>query len=461
MNILLINAGLSVKTMYKSFAPPLGVLYIASMLLDRGHNVEVVDCDQEGNYLESIYKTLSMLNPEFIGISCMTATFMSAIGTARFIKSIDSKYKIVLGGIHPHYFPQKILSDYKEVDCVAIGEGEHTIVELVEQQLPLSMIRGLAFRSNGQIVVNEKRTLIDNLDSIPFPARELVDKYEYNFAASLSLKDPRRYFFARKREFTSIITSRGCPFSCTFCANSAFNEGRIRYRSAENVLAEISELVDKGYTKFFFMDDHFTSKPDRAIQICKGLQSLRAQHNIRWLCLGRADNPQDELYRAMKDAGCMQILIGLESGSQSILNYFNKKINLEKVRRTVNCAKKYNIDILASIILGAPCETDETIKETSRFLNSLDIDFLEVNKLAIAPGTEIWRDLEDKHLIDTAVDWNRVLFIHDIYSDLSAKRIRKWALYIKRRFYFRPAYMYRQISRVIKRSLCYLYRESK
>lgn len=451
MKVLLINPTLTDEMRYKSFAPPLGLLYIAASLRAHHHQVEFIDCDQELNTLLAIQLKLYEFKPDFIGITTLASTFSASISIARFVKSLKPKTRIVLGGMHASVFPEKLLSCYAEVDYVIVGEGETSFCELIEGLIPLDQIKGLAYRVNGYISLNEPRELSDDLDRIPFPARDLAQKYDYSFRIDvLTLKN---IFGQQRTSFATILTSRGCCFRCSYCANSAFHGGSVRYRSAENVLAEIEMLASQGYTKLLFVDDHFTSDVPRAIKICEGIITLRKQYNIRWFCFSRGDVVNESLYQAMASAGCMQILVGIEHGSRRILDYFNKKIDLDRVKRSITLARRYDIDVVASLILGAPGETMEDIRYTSKFINGLDVDTLEVNKLTIMPGTALWNDMVKQKKLDPDIAWTKVNFIYDINDKTlpTQQLISARARFIKRKFYLRPHYLLKQSIRTLRR----------
>jgi len=444
MNILLINAPLEKRETYKSFSPPLGILYLAAVLEKNGFEVEIIDGDQENNCFEAINLKISNNKPDIVGISAMTPTFLNAVLTAQQIKQLNPDSLLVLGGYHPTFNAERILKKYSFIDICVRGEGEYSFLEIAKG-IPLRNIAGITYREGDLIRTNPTRPSIADLDELPFPARHLIKKYDYKYSESFNWNDPRRYRLSELKRYTSIATSRGCPFKCLFCANTAFSSNKFRGRSAENVAAEIEQVVKDGSNRFFFVDDNFTANPTRAIKICKYIKDLNA--NIKWFCMGRADTASDELYLEMAKSGCILILFGVESGSQRILDYYNKNTKVAQIKNALKLARKYRIDIFASLIVGAPIESDADIEETKKLVVGEDIDFLEVSKLAINSGTPLWKKAVSENKINEEKDWEKLLFVYDVFKEISALNIRKWARKINHAFYLRPDYLAKQIWR--------------
>ncbi len=447
MKILLINAPLEKKEIYKSFSPPLGLLYIAAVLEKNGFEVEVIDGNHENNYMEVISSRIIEFNPEYIGISAMTPTFPSAVKIADIAKKIKPESIVVMGGYHPTFFAEQILRKYPFVDIVVKGEGEYSLLYIVEGK-ELCEIPGIVYRKNGEVTNNGESPQIVNLDNLPFPARHLVKKYKYEFAASFVWYDLRKYRMSELKRYTSISTSRGCPFRCTYCGNTAMMRNKFRARSADNVIKEIEFLVKEGNDRFYFVDDNFTASPERAKKICQAIKQLNAK--IKWFCMGRVDTASDELYKQMAESGCILIYYGVESGSQRILDYYNKNTNTLQIRNAITLAKKYGIDVLASIIVGAPIETDDDVNETKKILTELDIDFVEANKLTFLPGTPLWNNAVSEGRISEK-DWERFYFVNELYENISFSKLRGWGKQINSGFYLRPSYIIKQIWRAFSK----------
>lgn len=453
MKVLLIHPESVEDDSYKSYAPPLGLLYVAAVLLENNHEVEFIECEHEDDSLKSVKHLINSFSPDFIGISAMTFTIKQSIEMASFIKSIDSSVKVVLGGVHGTYFPQRILQEFQAIDCVVIGEGEYSFLEIVESEMPNEEIRGIAFRSSGNIVVNEDREPIADLDKIPFPARYLSDKYTYVYRSGYM---EFSHLEKESNKICTIITSRGCPCKCKYCASSSFFCKSLRYRSAKNVLDEISHLLENGYRRFLITDDHFTSNLPRLREICIGLIELKKTYSIQWGCMGRMGSDMGDAFELMAKAGCAHMLIGIESGSKKVLDYYNKKLNITKIHENLKKAKKNNLDIVATLIVGAPIETFDDIKQTSKLVNSLDVDVINISRLAVFPGTLLWQELVGNECINEESDWNESIFTGDIIPHFTSRLLYDWAKYIERRFYFRPKYIARQIPRMVKRVFRYL-----
>jgi len=447
MKALLINSPLNGRETYRSFSPPLGVLYLAAMLEREGAEVEVVDGDQEPTFEDNLDEHLLAFKPDLIGISAMGSTFLSGIRIGEKIKKLLPGSILVFGGYHPTFNAARILRKYPFIDLVIRGEGEYTILDIARNK-GMGTIAGISYRENGGIIENPERPLIDNLDELPFPARHLIKKYKYDYASTFKWSDPRRYRLANFQRYAPVVTSRGCPFSCLYCSNTSFSKRRFRPRSPVNVVSEMEGLIKDGHDRFYFVDDNFTASPKRVMEICDRILSLGVK--VKWFCLGRVDTASDELYALMAKAGCSLIMFGMESGSQRILDYYNKRITVDHIRKAIRYAKKSNIDVMTSLIIGAPIETLADIEDTLNVLKSEDIDFIEVSKLAVFPGTPLWEELVRSKIIDVESKWEDVVFTCDIYDHLRPPILKRWSRHLNYSFYLRPGYIMRQMGRVIK-----------
>jgi anaerobic magnesium-protoporphyrin IX monomethyl ester cyclase len=445
MKALLINAPLYMQGIYKSFSPPLGLLYLAAVLEKEQIEVKVIDGDQEEDIYNCLKKTIVNYQPDLVGISALSLTFAAAVKIGKFVKDIHPGSLLFMGGYHPTFHAQEILENYLFVDLVIRGEAEETILEIANEQ-DLSSISGLTYRKNGQIIHNSERPLIDDLDKLPFPARHQIKKYKYTYASAFRWSDPRRYWWTDLQRFASIVTSRGCPFQCIYCSNSVFAK-KFRARSANNVFRELEGLVREGWDRFFFVDDNFTAYPKRVIDLCNRILDLGRE--VKWFCMGRVDTASEELYELMARAGCRLILFGVESGSQRILDYYNKRTTVAQAREALRLAKKSGMDVMASLIIGAPIETFDDIKETLKLIKSEDIDFIEVNNLAVLPGTWLWNKSAEAGRINPETDWERILYTRDFYKHLSSEVMKRWSRYLYYSFYLRPGYIFRQLGRTI------------
>jgi len=335
-----------------------------------------------------VVRTVRHLNPSIIGIYSMFSMNTSAFRLAGLLR--DDCDLLVAGGPLPTIFPEDYL---KTFDVVCIGEGEQTMLELAEAELKqrkLSSIKGTCVRTNHEpssagesTTRTPARPPIRNLDSIPFPARDLFDNTEY-----------RGYFRKRfGREETSIITTRGCPFDCDFCSRPIFSN-QFRARSAHNVVDELEHVSELGYDSVWFSDDCFTLIPDRVLRICRGIKNRSL--DLKWECLSRADGFTLDMAKEMKAAGCERVFFGIESGDDGILRQMNKQIDVDQARRAVEAAAKAELKAAGFFIVGYPGESNSTILRTIRFATRLPLDYVSFSLPYPIPGTGLYDKVKDR-----------------------------------------------------------------
>jgi len=355
--------------------PPLGLGYLASTLLEKGFTVELDDLSIENPDNEGIVSELQRRQPKILGVTTTTSTYKNALNVAAIAKELDPNIVTVLGGPHVTFTDEETLRN-RQVDVVVRHEGELTMLELCQRILnggkELEQIAGITYHKDNAIVKNSDRPLIENLDRLPFPARHLMrlDKYLSPGA---------------------IITSRGCPSKCIFCAAEAMSGGRYRVRSPANVVAEIEKMASDFSPRFFFIaDDTFTVFRDRTREICKLLRSLAKK--VEWVCESRANFIDKPILQEMAEAGCTAIQFGVESGSEKILKAIKKGINLDQVRRAVRWAVEAKILPVCSFMVPHPEDTWKTVKETKKFMLELKDTgaFIYVSMTAPFPGTHLY-----------------------------------------------------------------------
>ena len=352
--------------------PPLGLGYLAASLKNSGHEVEILDCTFM-NRKSAMEAALSRPR-DIVGIYCMVTMREDALNFARQLRKAGSV--LIAGGPLPSSDPASFTDDF---DVVVKGEGEHTIVELLSVYGPekdLSAIAGIVYKKGNDVVINPPRAMETNLDSFPFPARELLPNSKY------IAHSKQKFGYA----MTSIMTTRGCPFTCEFCSNAVFGAS-YRERSPENVVDEIERVLALGYDRVHFGDDVFTLRKERILKVCREIKARRL--TFSWECLGRVDSIDAETAAAMRDAGCDRIFFGIESGNNEILKLIGKKITVESARRAVESAHDAGIRAGAFFILCYPGETDKTVLETIRFATSLPLDYLSFTLPYPLPGTAL------------------------------------------------------------------------
>ena len=296
--------------------PPLGLLYIAAVLEKAGHKVQIFDADPE--YQSTMMKEIKDFNPELVGLSFLTVAYERAFNLCKDLKKELPDVKFCAGGVHTTVKPHDTLKEF-DLDFIVVGEGEDTIIEVcekLEKKEGLAGVNGVMYRENGEVIVTEKRDMIKDLDSIPFPARHLIDMTPYLMPPGII----RGY--AEKNQ-TTIVTSRGCPFKCIYCGSHNIFGRRTRRRSVKNVVDEVEHLVKNyGMKGIYYCDDTFTLSAKWVREYCDELKKRNL--NIKWACQSRVDQTDRELMTRMKESGLVQLDFGVESGSEKILKVLGK-----------------------------------------------------------------------------------------------------------------------------------------
>jgi len=323
------------------------------------------------------------------------------------------------------------------------GEGDYAIKDVakaLEGTKKLSDVPGLYYREKNVIKKGRPHQIVKDLDSIPFPARHLVEKYDYG-------KINNKYFF--KPKLTSMITSRGCPFSCRFCSRLALTHKTYRQRSVENVVKEIVE-IDNKYKSVLIVDDNFLADKRRAHKIMDELIEIGT--NIDLLVMGaRVDSAEKKLYKKMKKAGVKYLEFGIESGNQDVLDFYNKKTTLHQIRNAVNLSQKMNFITNASFILGAPIETRDHINKTIKFASSLPLDIAMFFPLIYTYGSDLWNEAVENGSINKDESLAKWADSNNGLGNFTRDELEKMCKEAVRKFYFRPSYVARQIYRSILR----------
>lgn len=426
------------KRHYVFGEPPLGIMYLSSVLKLDGHQVTLTDqCHPEYSD-EKLIDSLTEQRPEIIGISFLSnMCYPAARALSRKIKAACPAAKIVYGGVFPTINAHKIIACENSVDIVARGEGEEIIRELTDGHTELSDIAGITFRNqSGKIIETPDREGIRDLNTIPFPDRDNID---INYVASLPLDVPAVIW---DLPYTTIVSSRGCPFACTYCNCPTFSHRKCRFRSVDNVLKELDLIASQGYRSFCFLDDNFLLDIDRANGICKAIKDHHL--SFRWACEGRAETKTNGVFQQLSDAGCDVVMFGIESGSQRVLNSMNKKTKIPEIEIAVAKAKKAGISIIHGFfIVGTPGETVEEVEETFRFADKIEINSFAFNSLTAFRGTALWNDAVSRGLIDEEKDWDKMFPTHMIYPDaIASQTLFKLRSTLVKRLIFRKIFLH-------------------
>lgn len=366
----------------RGYTPPLGILYLAAYLEKFSNfEVQVLDCQvEEVNYV-SLAQAIEKRKPEVIGITAMTLTLIDALKVIEIAKKNNPQIKIVLGGSHAHIYPEETIN-LPGVDYVILGEGEVSFSELLKcldkkDYEKLYQIKGLVFKMDGKIVNTGSGKILTDLDELPFPARHLTPYQKYYS------------IIAKKNPITTMFTSRGCPYHCTFCDRPTMGK-LFRSRTAKNVVDEMEECKKMGINEIFMYDDTFTVNRQRVLDICQEIQKRKLE--IFWDIRARVDTVDEKILKELKEAGCQRIHYGVEAGTEKILKVLNKGITLEQAKKVFRLTKKIGIQTLAYFILGSPTETKEDILETVNFAKKLNPDFVQFTLLTPFPATPIYFD---------------------------------------------------------------------
>jgi radical SAM superfamily enzyme YgiQ (UPF0313 family) len=395
--------------------PPLGLLYIASTLRTiREDVVEVVDAFCENLSIDQLVSRITDSAPDVLGMNCSTHTFLDTISVMRRVKEELPDITLVLGGYHATFTSGRILRAYPFLDYLIKGEGEHSFPELLnaidENVIPRD-IPGIGL-VDGDDVVDNDFVLIKDLDSLPFPDRSMLKGVEYGYTHQGIPLTPGR--------FTTLCTSRGCPFHCTYCSCSVLSKGRWRRRSAENVVNELEQLYGEGYQTCVIVDDSFTQSRKRVHAICEMIRERGIEMSI--YCEGRVDRADMDLLSDMKRAGIDVIYFGAESASPRILEYYDKRITPDQIRSAVSNAKRAGMLAVTSYIVGAPGETREDLSKTIEMIRDTKPHAIQVNVLDCLVGTPIWEELEAEG-IPTRSDWKTNHRVYEYFDHFSKEEL--------------------------------------
>ncbi len=421
--------------------PPLGLLYVGTHALQSLKNqiqLQILDAQVEKMSSKKIEKFIEKENPDVVGISSMTFLVLDALEVARIVKKTCPEAYVVAGGIHATIYPHEMLSQ-PEIDAVVIGEGELVFTQLLEALLrkkELSQIKGLGYKVDGKIIINQQNEFISNLDGLPIPERTLLPyKKYYNLLGT------------GKEIMTSLLTSRGCPHNCIFCTQK---DGRIcRMRSPENVLMEIEACVRLGITDFNVVDDTFTINRKRVIEISDLI--IRKGLKITMDVNARVDQVDQMLLDKLAQAGCNRIRFGVESGNPEVLKNLRKGITLNQAREAFRMAKKAGIVTFAYFMVGSPGETKKEVKQSIKLAKELDPDFVQFLITTPFPASDLYELGREKGILKG--DYWREFSAHPEEGftpqwwteNFTPGELEKWQKRAHLSFYYRPRYILRQL----------------
>ena len=429
--IALVNTPLLQKTGHHPLFPPLGLSYMAAVLEQNDIEVKIFDCPVCEMDHEKLKSELDSFQPTIVGIGAMTPIIESALKSANVSKQVCPDAKVVMGGPHATFADKQIISDEKDVDIIVRGEGEETLLELAKQSPEMQKIgdiQGITFRKDNQVVRSVDRPFIQNLDALPFPAYKYIQMKRYRITGMKLLP---------------IISSRGCPFQCSFCVASQMFGAKYRARSSKNVLDELEWLKNEYNAEgIAFQDDTLTFDKKRALEIRDGM--IERKLKLPWGCSSRADVVTKEVLAKMAKAGCDEICFGVESGCQRIRDSLKKKVTTEQCENAIKWAKEAGIFVTVSVILGYPGETKETLRESLEFVRQVEPDDVWLCHATPYLGTEL-RALVESNGWKMSEDWKLYNTMNPIFEDplLPAKEIAEMRKTFYNKFYG-PKYIMRQ-----------------
>ena len=363
----------SKKSALSAYSPPLGALYLGTILKNEGYEVHVIDVEAEQLSLKQLIKRVKSIDPEFVGLTCLTYTLESCKTIIKEIRRVTNSY-IAVGGPHTAVAPKESLKELG-ADAYIIGEAESIIKKIVKE------------KPRGIIYAEE----IQNINSIPFPDRSLVKRVKYGIF----------YGFKVGEDMTGILTTRGCKYGCTYCNRPKKLDFRVR--SPENILQELKEIDRMGIRSIWLADDNFTNDPKTVIKIARLIKREKLKFNF--FGQARVDISSEALYKSMRDMGVTALSYGVESLKPEIIRWYNKTKYPEKwpayVRKTLNLCDKYGIIFLGSLIFGAPMETKEDMEYSIEFLEKNGADLINGNVLLYLVGSAIWNSARKAGEIDT------------------------------------------------------------
>lgn len=398
--------------MINHYRPPLALMYVGGYLQHKGLKVKIIDIPmkqivRDKKFYENIDKELKKIEKQMIsefshfktktvGITFYTPEYFEVFSLAEKFKQIDPDVKVIVGGIHPTFYPEEILTEKKSpIDFAVIGEGEITAYELVKAIINndenFKDISGIAYfdKKNKKIVITSHRSLCENLDEISYPAYNLVDMDYYSNANPYAI----RGCFLRS---TYIMATRGCPSQCTFCVAKSlrsFNGGGkyTRVRSAKSLLEEIKFLKNEyKIDSFYFIDDLFTLNKENVLEFCRGIKKQGL--NLLWGCSSKVSTLDEKIIKNMAFAGCIQMDFGVERGSNEALNLIKKGITVEMVEKIFFLCHKYKIRTFANFLVNLPKETEKDLADIIKLIKMLNSEIVSLNIFTPYPGTEIYQN---------------------------------------------------------------------
>lgn len=398
--------------------PPLGMMSIAAFLEQKGVEVELIDCFARPVPLEELVADIVRRTPAVVGFSCTTASFLEGYEVAVRLKELAPHIRIVFGGPHPCSVGVALLDSFPAIDYLIIGEGEETFYELLAADFRNpGKIPGVGFRRDGKGTLASVREHIADIDILPFPAYHLLPNF------------PRRYnlplFSYPKAPNTSVISSRGCPYHCTYCDRSVFNRG-FRFNTPTYIIEHLTYLYrDFGIRHVFFYDDLFTYDRDRVAEFCRLLRESRLP--VTYNCIARLEHVDRELVDMLKGSGCWQVNFGIESGDPAILKKHRMYMPLDEVREKLWMVKRSGMRVKGLFMIGLPGEDEAAIRRTIDYALTLPLDEINVTKFTPFPGAPVYRNIRQHG--EFTEEWSAMNCMNFVFIPFGLTREKLEGLY--------------------------------
>lgn len=426
-------AGIILKSHY--ILTPIGLAYLASTLREwAAAQVDILDCLVEDLDLEAALKRIKEISPDVLFFALGTPTLDFTREWILELKKDLPNLKVVAVGPHVTVLPGESLREVP-LDFVIRGEPEQVACHLIrawEEGRGVSEVKGISYRKGNELRSNPDQPLLEDVDKFPFPARDLLPNEKYSAP------------FAHHPPFGLILTARGCPFKCVYCATRGYYGNSWRARSVENVITELKEMVNRYQIRDIgFWDDTFTVNKKRVIEICRRI--IEEDLKIGWICLARVDTVDPEILSWMKKAGCYQIQYGVESGDEEVLRNLGKNTTIEQIKRAFQLSRAAGIEAAAFFMFGNPGETEETVKKTIRLALELPADYASFNINTPYPGCELFQRMKEK----LGSDWKNFNAKHASYqTGFDEQSLEKHIREAYRRFYYRPKYIFKLLRQI-------------
>jgi radical SAM superfamily enzyme YgiQ (UPF0313 family) len=413
--------------------PPLGMVYLAALLREKGYEVSFIDANILNLTKEQIIAKLNELSPDYVLYNTITDNLQDTISWIREIKRSYNR-PVIVGGPHMEIYPKETLT-HECIDYGVVGDGWETLPELLdalEHNKDLTEIKGLVFRKGGEVILTEARPKRVSLEDVPFPARDLLPNDKYDTVLS------------KARPITIMITALGCPFRCTYCCTDT----NLRARSAEHIVSEVEECINKyGIKEIEFYDETFTVNRKKMSSFLDLVEKKGLK--FYWSVRTRVDCVDRELVGRMAKNGCIRINFGIESGDEEVLKAINRNMSLATIRQSVKLSKEAGIMTFGFFMIGLPQDTKESIEKTLKLMLELDLDFMQLNKFTMLPHSEIYEDYKR----ETGRDFWREYTLGKVslddfrrdYIKMTDKELDEYLERGYRNFYYRPKYIWQKL----------------